>query len=1061
MLAMLSSVLFGQQKEVKNIYSGRITDQNSGKPISSVTIHSGVSSQKTISDVNGRFSIFMNTELDTLIFSHLNYQKQSIPINPATPRNFEIKMNEKGIGLNDIEINTGFQRFPKERSTGSFATVDNKLYNEQVGSGVLERLTYITNGISPIAAERTPALANSKMLIRGLSTFTFSIQKPLIIVDNFEYQGSIDNLNPNDIENITVLKDAAAGSIWGAKAANGVIVITTKRGKFNSGIRIGFNSNISVSQKPDLKDIPIISASDLIGVEQFLFSQKYRFADTSRTTHPAFSPVYEILFRERSGKITPAEAKNQLDWLRANDVRQQFSDNFYRKAVSQQYALNLSGGSDALAWIFSGGFDQNISATDADAKRVTLRNSNRVKLGKAINIDIDLNFSQNNSESGMPAFGSIKPLSTILPSYTSFREESGKAIPLYIKYRQGYIDNFGGGKLLDWLYYPLEEYKHSQLKTLTQDMNASIGLNYKIDKVFNIDLRYRYERQTGENKTLSDEQSYIARDLINAYSQINSVNGAITYKIPPGGILDEIFTSLSAQNLRVQLNAGKTWKDHNISFLAGSEASEVIALSSAERTYGFRPNTLSFSAVDLSNSFPDLVSGNTQFIPAGKNFAETNNRFLSFFTNAAYSYKQRYTISGSARRDASNLFGVNTNHKWKPLWSMGLAWDIIRESFFRPGLFEQLKLRGSFGAQGNIDPAQVAVATYNVLSINNPYTLSPISQISNYPNPELRWEQVKMFNLGLDFSTKNNRISGSLEYYTKHLEDLFGNLPIDRTTGISIGTVTRNIGEARGHGLDLQIKGLILRGPVSWAGDLIINTYQDKVTRLNEPPVLGSGVISNAFLILQGYPTSALFSYKWAGLDPLTGDPRGYLNGVISKDYSAIRSQTKFSDIEFAGRSTPAVFGSLGNSFTWREFSLSVRLIYKLGYYFRKESLRYSNLLSLNGHSDYAIRWQKPGDELTTNVPSFVYPFLTARDDFYNNAEILIEKADQIRLQYINFSYTINRSKIKGLPFDALSVYAVGSNLGLLWTANDKGLDPDYPAIRPPKQFTIGLRINY
>ena len=1056
-------VLFFQKASSQTLtnVNVKVLDE-SGIAIQGATVHAKISKRIGLTSASGIANIPVMAAGDTLEISHAGYLTKLSHIDKATVSagTIELRLFAKETLLQEVEVvSTGYQKLPAERATGSFAVIDNKLYDQQIGTGAIERLRNVTNGVMPVAS-RIGGFSKDAMLVRGMSSLTLALLRPLIILDDFEYTGDLDNINPNDIESVSFLKDAAAGSIWGAKAANGVIVLTTKKGRFNQKLSITFNASLSLVAAPDLSYVKEMSASDLIDTEQFLFSQKYRFTDTSRTTHPPFSQAYELMFQHKAGKLTDAQLSLALNDLRGRDVRDDFNRYFYQTAANQQYSLALRGGSDWVNWSLSLGMDRNISDLDAGYIRRTLRLNNQLKLTDRLRLQLDAGYTGSSSSSGKPSYGTIKPNASILPVYSSFADPDGNSLPLYTQYRQGYIDALGGGKLLDWRYYPLEDYKHNRSGSQLSDFSGVIGIGYEVFKGASIDVKYRYQTQVNDGKTMFDTESYYARDLINSFTQISST-GVVSYKIPNGDIMDQQRQQSLAQNLRAQFSLNKKWKAHGIDLLMGSEWNELKGSSFSDRNYGYDQDILSVSPVDLVNPYPHYIFGGANFIQSGKDIGSTSTRFVSFFGNGAYTLLERYTVSASARRDASNLFGVNVNDKWKPFWSAGMSWRVSKEKFYKLAWLPELKLRGSFGAQGNIDPTKVAVTTlsYNTL---NPYTGLPWSIVANYPNPDLKWEQVNMLNLGVDFKLFGARISGSVEYYRKWMSDLYGNLPIDRTTGVGTGSITRNIGRAKGRGVDVQLRSNFNVNGFGIQNDIIFNTYSDVVTKLNSQPILGSGAIGGgAVLILEGYSPSVMFAYKWAGLDPVNGDPRGYLNGVVSKDYSAIRNQTKFSDIVMIGNQLPKVFGSVGSTVTWKNISIALRLAYKFNYFIKTESINYNNLvLQLSGHADYGKRWQNPGDELITNVPSFVYPSVSARDEFYRFSEVLYAKGDHIRLQYVNLSYNLERSKWKHLPVKSIQLFAVGSGLGVLWKANKFGIDPEFGSIRSSPQFSFGLRTN-
>jgi hypothetical protein len=217
---------------------------------------------------------------------------------------------------------------------------------------------------------------------------------------------------------------------------------------------------------------------------------------------------------------------------------------------------------------------------------------------------------------------------------------------------------------------------------------------------------------------------------------------------------------------------------------------------------------------------------------------------------------------------------------------------------------------------------------------------------------------------------------------------------------------------------------------------------------------------------IEGKPVYAIFSYRWAGLDPQTGNPQGYVEGNVSQDYAAIRgASTQISDLKYHGSAIPTCFGSLGNTFTYRDFALTASITYKLGYFFRRQSVNYGLLYrNGDGNADFENRWQQPGDESFTNVPSMIYPANTNRDGFYAGSEVLVERGDHIRFQYITASYDFTNTAWKGLPFKHLQTYVNINNLGLLWAANRHGIDPDFQnrfAIPTPRSYALGLKTTF
>ena len=1041
-------VIFAQSGDL-----GGIIVNADNEPVAGATIRIVKNDRLAASTFNGGFLLRDIVLGDSIEITNVGYKTKRMVI--SSFRKMVIELEKSDEILEEVIVaNTGYQKLKPNDITGSLTVVDNALFNQQVGFNVLDRIKTITNGISAFP-QRLSSAPVSDIIIRGLGTLTRSIQKPLIILDDFEYQGDLDNINPNDVQNITVLKDAAASAIWGARAANGVIVITTKKGNFNTPTAINFTSNITFNTKPDLKAIKEIEPAYLVQLEEYLFEQKYRFGDTASPQRYTFSPVYELLFSRQRGTLSSEEAEQLLNAYRNNDVRDDFSRLFYRRGLNQQYALSISGGSTNIAWGISLGLDKNISTLSQLADRYTVSFNNIYKPVKNMNINLSVMFSGSKNTSGAPGYGSIRGMNGGLPVYTKLVDEEGIPLALYNTFRQGYIDTLGGGRLLDWRYYPAVDYQHSKTTNLTQSANAAMGIDYKFNNWLSIKANYRYQLQNGEKVALFSEESYFTRDLINRYTQLGST---IKYGIPKGDIEDYGQSRIIAQNLRGQLIADKKWDKHYLSVIAGGEFSEAISNSRSERTYGFSPDILTYVDVDWVNNQP-LFLGGSAGIPDNKSINSGNTRFVSFFANGLYTYKSKYSVSGSARRDASNNFGLATNDRWKPLWSTGLAWEFSKEPFYKLTALPYLKIRTSFGYQGNVDLTKVAVITTRYRGTNS-FTSLPYADIENFPNPDLRWEQTAIFNIGLEYGLAGKRISGSIEYYNKKITDLYGDAPVDPTTGTGVTTVVKNMGNAKGHGFDIAINTINLKGEFSWNTRFFLNTNQMKVVKYREIPA--TSLVSGSFTGMDGYPPYSLFAYPWAGLDPVTGDPLGYINGEVSKDYARIVAQTQFSDLIYIGSLVPTVTGNLSNDFRYKNFSMVISMNYRLGHYIRKTSIDYFSLVSqLMGHSDYALRWQQPGDESTTQVPSFSFPVNNQRDAFYKSSERLTAKGDHLRLTYINLSYDLKRTPVKGVR--AMRFYFVANNMGILWKKDKTVIDPDIDdrSIPPSKTFTAGLNIIF
>jgi TonB-linked SusC/RagA family outer membrane protein len=1038
----------GQQNRV---VSGTVFSAIENKPLAGATIKIEPSNSTTISNDKGYFSLHVNMVGGKLIVSYLGYKTVEIPLNSIVdgPLNVVLEPNSKI--LDAVTVSTGFQTLPKERANGSFSVINNELFNRSVSTDVISRLNGVTSGL---IFDKT-ANNNLGITIRGKSTIWANTQ-PLVILDNFPYEGDINNINPQDVENITVLKDAAAASIWGTRAGNGVIVITTKKGKFKQPVSVSFNSNVTQTQIPDLHYEPKISPSSYIELEKYLF-EKGRYNNNINDGLTALTPGVELMLKARSGLITPIERDQQLAALAQHDVRDDMLKYYYQKGIKQQYALNITGGSENQQYYVSGGWDKNLAeAVGNGYNRISLNANNTYSLFNhrvEISTGILYTRAQNDNNWIAPEFGA----GTIYP-YASLADGEGNALPI-AKKRIGFLGNKANAALLDWTYKPLDELHFADNTNKGTDYQISLGLRYKITPSLNAEVKYRYGNGNTKGRDYDSQQTYYTRDIINGFTQINSSTGVVTRPVPLGDILYLSDGEYTSQNLRGQVNYNHTWTDgHQLNILAGAEVGETLTSSESYRLYGYDPNRETSLPVDFANNYPNYLTGSSSKIISGLGMSKLTNRTISFFSNGAYTYLGKYTLSASARSDGSNLFGIRTNQKWAPLWSVGGGWDIGKEAFYKFSMVPRLKLRATYGYNGNIDKSITAFLTTRSGIVNRFNAIS--SFITNPPNPDLTWERIGQMNIGLDFGIKNEKVTGTIEYFRKNGKDLIGDALLAPSSGFI--NFRGNTAAIKGSGVDITLSTINIDNAVKWNTMILFSTAKTRVSGYKKMPGNNADFISGSIPKI-GRDLNGIYVYKSAGLDPITGDPRGYLNGEISKDYTTMLSGTNLNDLEYVGAVNPHYYGSLMNTLFYKQFSLSFNILYKLGYYFKKQSVNYSLLVANTlaaGDRDYEIRWQKPGDEQYTNVPSIVYPAVANRDNFYLRSSDLVEKGDHIRLQDIQLSYILTKNALPRIPFRSIKVYAYINNLGILWRANNANLDPDASNYPQPRSIAVGLKVD-
>lgn len=1004
--------------------------------------------------MDGSFHITNLKDRDTLVATYIGYHFRKIIIDPASTKEIYLELEPFSESLKDVVVSTGYQVLSKERATGSFTQISEKELNTSAGTDILSQLKGITNGLS--FDTRQPD--NPQINIRGLGTIYGNAQ-PLIILDNFPFDGNINSINPNDVASVTILKDAAAASIWGVRAANGVIVINTKKGTLNSSRQISFNSNVTIGHKPDVFSLPMMSAKDFISVEQYLFGNGFYTAAESDPEHPPLTPAVELMIAQRDGKITAEQLSQQLDALGNLDVRNDFNRYLYQNSLNQQYALSMAGGGEKTAYYYSFGYDHNVDNLNAKYSRLNFRTDQSFTFGK-VKLNPVVAYSRSLNTAGRSDYSLIRPGNDYaLYPYAQLADVNGKPLPIVRDYRTSFVDSAQAKGLLNWQYMPLTDDEGHQQITVINNLTAGLNADYNVTHQLTAQVQYQYQYQSNTTVNLNTPDTYYTRNLINSFTQDDGA-GNLSYPIPIGGILNNSNTSLIGNTGRAQLKYNNEWGRHELAVLIGAEIKEIRTQGYGNTSYGYNPSGLTTVPVNYTTYFPQYYnSGDQAGIPYNVNISDQTNRYTSYYANVSYSYNQRYMASVSARKDASNLFGVNSNQRGVPLWSTGLSWNVHQESFYPAGWLNYLKLRVTYGYNGNLPNNLTAVAS--LLTSSGNLNNQPYDIVSTYPNPNLQWEKVGVLNVGFDFGSRDRVITGSIEYYHKSGSDLIGKQPIDQTVGITSGLIQRNVADMVANGIDFQINSNNLKGIFKWQSGFILNYNRDRITSYTATTSSADAYVTSGYSVspVVGQPVYNIATYQWGGLDPKTGDPIGYLNGQPSENYAAIIANTTLDQLNFKP-ALPDISGSLTNTFSFRGFSLYMNVGYRLGYYFLRQSISYYNLYNYwVGNSDFANRWQKAGDESHTNVPSM--PSINnnnyQRDKLYTYSSELVEKADNIRLQEVNLSYQPVIPALSRLHVRELQIYLYGQNLGILWRANKYGIDPDYGSGYLPPSYTISF----
>lgn len=1035
---------------------GYVYNRDDGSPVSGATIKLSRSGQVTQSDAKGHF--VFNTiviSIDTLEVQHIAYRTDRVALQYSS-EDVIIYLDAIGELIEEVLVSTGYYRVPLERSSGSFEVISKNMLDRSLSGNLLERLEGNTSSIvfdRRIATATEQANERLSLRLRGVSTVR-SNDQPLIIVNDFPYEGDLEDINPNDIEQITLLKDAAASALWGARSGNGVIVIKLKEGLENTRQQIDAHLFNRVGSKPDLmaswRHIP---SADYVDLERQMFSTNY-YRD-----HPVVvrSPVVDLLFKHQAGEITDQYLEDQLEIFRGRDVRIEASDMLYRSSNELDAGFSSRGGTSQYGYVLSLGYNRNTEVISGNqSQRYSLRSDKRINLSQKMTFQLTTDFIHRNSEAngiGMFDLSGLVPSSkNMLYPYASLDDKIAKA------YSHSYLDQFEAEIGRDWYMYPIQEIQLRDNRSSSNAFRGNAGLVYKVLDGLQMSLRYNYNLTLNSNESNHDQESFYARNLINQFTQ---ADGRLI--IPEGGIRQWGNSRSVRHGGRVQLDYNKRLFDRlNVTGLAGTEISQQMSTYDPSQVlYGFDPDTyLGQSMLDYESLHPTRPQGSLRIPGNGGQVQENIDRFVSYFALGSLEWDRRYIFTSSMRWDASNLFGVKTNNKGVPLWSAGFSWNVSNERFMQDAPFNLLKIRASYGVNGNINKDATAYPT--AFFARSSLTQLQEAVLRTAGNPQLRWEKVKTFNSGLDFSIFDNRLRWTFEYYSKNSYDLMGYSNLDPTTGVlprNLGIVElTNYGKLWSRGIDMSLSTKILPSKsFQWDTDLMASFVKNKVVDYHEDAININRYFQPSVPAVAGKSRDVMYAFPWYGLDRETGSPLIMNNGELGTVYGANVTAFPYEDLLQAGNSFPLWTGSIRKRFAYKGYELHALIMWKGKYNFRRPSINYTSLLeNWQMHEDFESRWKQEGDEHNTDVPSQPTILDRNREIYYTSSEILIERGDHIRLQNLSLRYQVPLSNQR----IGIELQCTAENLGIIWRKNNRSLDPEYfqSYYLPPRIYSVGIR---
>lgn len=973
--------------------TGTVVD-NSGEPVISASVIVKGTTVGTMTDLEGKFSINLPEGKNTLVFKLVGLQTVEVKASP----NMQVVMQTDENLLDEVVISAAYGFAKSGSQFGSKAVVGSDKIDVPLTS-FDKALQGNAAGVQSISNSGQPG-AGQQVVIRGVGTINGGTS-PLYILDGIavstENHGNmtqtasttsadnmnpLSNLNPNDIENITILKDAASTSIYGSRATNGVVIITTKKGKagktqFNLKMSKGFSSRTSKTPRMMNKDQYI----------DFITEARLNAGYSDGTTKVGGKDINTFIannFRVRNAD----QDFYDFDWQGAT---------FKDSAPVSTVDFSARGGNDKTKFFISlSMLDQDGVVIDTYLKRYT----GRINLDHTVNDNVKL---------GMNTIGSYNVQRS--PMTTG-----------------GYYVSpvFGAA-----MYSPLDAGIISSGSTLyTPQSQSSPATFTPLEAGPNINYITTYANANFlANSAYDDFSSRTARSITNAYLQWSFLNGFIFkgtagydyYYLteeewrdarPKGnsasygrGLAETSVTEQLMWTENATLNYIKTIADqHNLNFLIGQEL----------QGEGYRYS--GGAAQDFPGSYFHYMSqGATPYAVYGSRFEST---LASFFGTVNYDFDQKYYLSASLRTDGSSR--LSKDNRWHSFWSVGGSWKIKKENFLKDvELVNNLALRTSYGTSGN----QSGISRYQALALykgggyNGGAGLYP-TQIGN---PNLKWEKTASIDLGLEFSLFDNRIDGTIDWYRRNTTDALLSTQLSRTTGFE--SLISNVGELYNTGIEVSLNGAIVRTKdILWKLGFNISTNKNQITKLYE----GSDIINGQFIYREGEDVHSLYAYRWAGVNPADGRPMYYdKDGEIMYTYNE-KGDTR----QIVGSASPKFYGGLNTSLNAYGFDLSLNFYFNYGNKIYDASwMMFTSAGQRALWNQYEIiatdRWKQEGD--ISEFPKAVYGYTSAV--YGTTTDKSIFDGSYIRLRDVTFGYTLPKKWLKSVGLEGVRLYAQGTNL--------------------------------
>lgn len=1056
---------------ILRVIHGRITDA-AGTPLAGASIQVKGKKKLIVSDENGRFSIDVEIG-DELEVSFIGYKTSAHRISSHNDM-LHISLQRNVDEEQEIVISTGFQRISRERAAGAYDVIDRTMLSKRPVSDISTALQGLIPGMQAI--ERLDGTAEFE--IRGRGTLGANYQ-PLIVVDGFPITGSnFSTINPNDVESVTVLKDAAAASIWGARSGNGVIVVTTKhaRNKVTSGkVNIEVNAFTKISDRIDLNQVMNqAGAADMINYERIAYDRGLHFppayGGTFQEINKPLTLAGELILANRAGLIPAGQMNKSLDSLSSIDNRGQFQDLLMRRGLVNQVNISVFTGtakSKNYASILFENRKEGFRFRGYD--RVILNYNNQYQPASFIDFGLGTNIEFRKTDR---TGAEVLELQGLSPYETLLNPDGSYSVNLNTWNREQLaqlpLQNF---PYQDWSYNLLREVRGRKIKDERLSARFQATMNLMLAKGLTWENKFQLERNILEGESYYNDETFIARNMVNNMVEYNSTTQLVSRKLlPVGGILQSSKRTIQGYVFRSQVGYNlESGNRHSVNAIAGTEITKSKEYGGQNPLlYGYYPEKNQStvppygygSSVDVFRNFLNQ----TQSIDGGAPMPVwLLDKFVSFYGNASYTYNNKYTVTASARSDASNYITDDPSLRWAPMWSIGGLWHIYREEFMKHNHFvERLSIRLTHGRNGNADKTSSNKPIVNIGTSPSANTGTIIGTISDFGNPYLRWEKTVTTNLGIDFALLGNKLNGKIDLYNKKGVDIMGLVQLPSATGVT--SQRFNNAQINNKGIELQLGATIgSEKGISYNPILTYAYNRNLVTRLNVPNLTVANLINGTDV--EGRPIGAIYSYTYLGMIDSIPHFAGIKGAATSFNTSTIASVQGKDVLNYEGTTIPPHTLGFINNLRYRNLSLMIVTVGKFGGVFRRPAFSFSNQTgvgALKTNITNLVGEMLAGDPAIPGLPKYGEPNFYVWDRYTPFMNTLIRSSSYLELKEVNLQYRLSGVLSRKLRMTDASVFAQVRDLGLLWENNEKGYHPDWlpGSNRPVTSYTIGLNVK-